>query len=873
MVLVWSVATLLWVAAAAPVAAGRPPRLVANIQPGYGSYPADFVESSGTVYFTASDPEHGREVWRTDGTPGGTVLVADIDPGPEGSDPSGLVAYQDGILFTAYDGQDEAMWRADGGRDGAMPVARTSAAAMVSGDQIFAAQDTPSGMRLMRIDPRTGALEPVGDIGAGVHTIGRWFDVEGTLYFTVDRAHQARTELWASDGTDGGTRSLGRIGDRGEELTDHWPIEWMGHFTGLGSTLFFIRAWASGADCGLDRAGDLWVSDGTRRGTRRAAEGIGRIGRCISDVTRVGDRVFFTSYRRDPKSRVELWVTDGTRAGTFVLASFRRHWADQLTAFGDRLLFEAGEDDMSGLWSSDGTADGTRSVGRFPRKASGGLATGPGERAYFLSDGLLWVTDGTAAGTALVADFGWEVEVSDPVRLGSAIVFAHDDGASGREPWVSDGTTEGTRMLRDIDPTDDGSDPAWLTPADDSLYLVARGATPGWREHQGIWAIEAFGESGEPTAGPAFEDAMSPDWLTVLGGDIVFTARHMSGRHGIEPWSDAQGPRVREVRDIRRGRRGSTPSDMVVMGRRVFFAATSNTGRDLWATDGTRAGTIKVHDLAAGAAGAPRDLVVAGDRLYFTSGEEAHGRELWITDGSAGGTRRVADIRPGGRGSSIAGLTAVGDRVFFRADEGVHGAELWTSDGTAAGTHLVRDLRTTGGSAPRELTAVGERLYFTAADDESGTRSRLWSTDGTAAGTRPVGSAPECAESIADPADLLDNHGTLYFVATCGEDRELYRTGETFEDPAAMVADVRPDESSEPDILASVYGRLYFSADDGVHGRELWSTDGTREGTTFLGDINRGASSDPAEVVAFWQEVYFTADDGVHGREVWSLRP
>ena len=160
-----------------PVAAASPPYLAENLRPGEGSEPAEFVGSSEMVYFTAGDPEHGREVWRTDGTPEGTSLVADIHPGPEGSEPFGLVEYQDGILFAASDDQGPAIWRASGELVGATVVARTTIDAkwdsapppIVAGDRIFVTGDTTSGLRLMQVDQATGALRSVGDIGERVH--------------------------------------------------------------------------------------------------------------------------------------------------------------------------------------------------------------------------------------------------------------------------------------------------------------------------------------------------------------------------------------------------------------------------------------------------------------------------------------------------------------------------------------------------------------------------------------------------------------------------------------------------------------------------------------------------------------------------------
>jgi ELWxxDGT repeat protein len=47
-----------------------------------------FAVHDGRAYFAAADPTHGTEPWRTDGTPEGTVMMADINPGPASSDPT-----------------------------------------------------------------------------------------------------------------------------------------------------------------------------------------------------------------------------------------------------------------------------------------------------------------------------------------------------------------------------------------------------------------------------------------------------------------------------------------------------------------------------------------------------------------------------------------------------------------------------------------------------------------------------------------------------------------------------------------------------------------------------------------------------------------
>src|SRR5688572_6753297 len=61
--------------------------LVKDINPGVpNSAPSsDAAVLNGFIYFTAETPTEGRELWRTNGTPAGTTLVKDIVTGPTSS--------------------------------------------------------------------------------------------------------------------------------------------------------------------------------------------------------------------------------------------------------------------------------------------------------------------------------------------------------------------------------------------------------------------------------------------------------------------------------------------------------------------------------------------------------------------------------------------------------------------------------------------------------------------------------------------------------------------------------------------------------------------------------------------------------------------
>src|SRR5262249_56515306 len=134
-----------------------------------------------------------------------------------------------------------------------------------------------------------------------------------------------------------------------------------------------------------------------------------------------------------------------------------------------------------------------------------------------------------------------------------------------------------------------------------------------------------------------------------------------------------------------------------------------------------------------GGAGAyPQNHTVVNGTLFFTANDGVNGTELWKSDGTAAGTVLVKDIRPGNSpygfplSSSPRNLTAVGDELFFSANDGISGLELWKSDGTATGTVLVKDIRPGSssygyayGSNPQHLTAVDGQVCF--ADNERGT--------------------------------------------------------------------------------------------------------------------------------------------------------
>ena len=80
------------------------------------------------------------------------------------------------------------------------------------------------------------------------------------------------------------------------------------------------------------------------------------------------------------------------------------------------------------------------------------------------------------------------------------------------------------------------------------------------------------------------------------------------------------------------------------------------------------------------------------EAVFFAADDGASGRELWRTDGTAAGTRQVIDLSDGALGSAPHELFVLGERLYFFARL-THNAqehiELWTTTGTAESTALV----------------------------------------------------------------------------------------------------------------------------------------------------------------------------------------
>ncbi len=634
---------------AAPYSAPTPPVVVGNL-----------------AYFGAIGAS-GGELWVTDGTPSGTTLVA----GGFFGAPDTLTAYGASVLFRASDGVNGLEpFVSDGTAAGTFMLRDIHLGGtnqtvewfyVVAGLAFFPAWGT-EGPELWRTDGTTAGTQLVLDIRPGTTGSDPKYPVEfqGELFFVADDGTRG-AEVWRSDGTAANTRMVANV--RPDGLAEIRPFA----LTAFGSQLFFI------ADDGV-HGREPWVTDGSAAGTSMLRD-------IHVDASSSGPDQFTTFVRdvvfwaNDGVNGREPFFSDGTMAGTVPLgdldpgpASSRmfeavewngRLWMNVDTvATGRELWVTQGTPGTTNLFYDlvPGTSDS------FPREF-----TPLGDKMLFAANLLgmgreLLVTDGTVAGTQPIdLDLVSSAYPQKLSRIGDDVLFVATHSAVGQELWKTDGTQAGTTLLADIHPGPDGTSFHDSIVAGGRMFMDVR--TDSFFERK-LWTSDG-------TVAGTYE-------LIDFNGDFPFSLVSWQGKawFGVDDFvgtpdlwcSDGT---VAGTQLAVAGFEGA----LVPAGDLMFWTS----GDQLWATDGVTRWVVVDFAQASGALTGLTELRAMGQgtRVTFTADDGVHGREMWTSDGTAAGTMRVTDVWPGATGGAPGSVHRAGSKVYFTADDGVSGYEPW----------------------------------------------------------------------------------------------------------------------------------------------------------------------------------------------------
>lgn len=256
-----------------------------DIWPGDGGSDfRDCVELSGKCYSSADDYVHGSELWVTDGTKAGTVILKDINEHnssqtrTESSMPTNITVVGNKLFFVAFDTvQGISLWKSDGTEAGTIMV-----------------KDSFADENETNLMTRYSYRDNYGD----------FTDVNGVLYFKFNDGVHGQ-QLWKSDGTEAGTVM---VKDMGSSSAPSSLIV-------MNNTLYF---WFSD-DTTATNSG-LYKTDGTATGTLKVKEfssdGYEMSGYGISEDN---GKLYFELLNYGNSNTKEYWVSDGSEAGTFKL--------------------------------------------------------------------------------------------------------------------------------------------------------------------------------------------------------------------------------------------------------------------------------------------------------------------------------------------------------------------------------------------------------------------------------------------------------------------------------------------------------------------------------------------------------------------------
>ena len=813
--------------------------LVKDIASGQiSSYPTELTNVNGVLYFRAFTDSNALvgQLWKSDGTAEGTVKVKDIDPGD-------LTSFNGMLVFKGYSATNPsgALWKSDGTAQGTVLVKRFALSDNVNsnlynitdveGTLYFFASDNGTGNWLWKSDGTESGTSKISRFStpsnANPSFPASFTKIGDTLYFAKDTATRG-VELWKTDGTSDGTVVVKDIKVGSAPYNSSYPSDLI-NFNG---TLYFT------AEDGVSGR-TLWKSDGTALGTTR----ITTLGPAehAANLREYDGGLIFTSFDFNQVRGPKLWKSDGTEAGTAVVKILgeKASSAGILTILSDQPRILTTTDEGVTIWSTDGTETGTTSVeSSFPTawSASGAFVSSGTGLLFFASNdkgrrtlfrlqdnasSIDQVAENVGAGTA-GSRSTITFTISNAIAIENTVVFSANDGVHGTELWSSDGTEQGTRLVKELTAGPIASRIFNLVELDGAVYFMAianRDVTL-WKTdgtEGGTSLVKSF-------SGIVFEAEFR---LVSAGNQLYFYTRSRPGVGAptVQLWkSDGTTSGTSVVKEfVNPGGGNWEPQEFTSMNGTLFFTLDDPnipSSRELWKSDGTESGTVKVKDIYAGQLGAfPQNLTVANGILYFFAGEPVHGFALWKSDGTEAGTVFVSNSMSTQGSEFIQGMAAVGDKVFF----GMNSTQsLWVSDGTPEGTKRLKTPTPTieGSRVLGQIQAVDNTLFFSMSDRATGVE--LWKSDGTEPGT-------------------------------------------------VLVKDIRRGvNNSAPFGFTRIGDQIYFSADDGVRGRELWKSDGTSNGTTLVQDFSNGPTGDaPTDIVLAGENLFVFASSPAYGIEPW----
>ena len=845
-------------------ASAQTPALLKDLNNGLASgSPRGMTTVGNTVYFSADDVVHGRELWKTTGTDASTVLVKDITINGS-SNPANFCNVNGTVFFTVTtDDNEHQLWKTDGTASGTRFVS-----------DIWLLDESSSFAQLTACNGKLFFRSYIGSIPIG-----------GGDPLSVD------LKLYVSDGTIAGTKIL----------VDTLSVPQ--NLTAVGTTLFL-----SGISPNCPRGNQLLKVVGETISVVKPLQFLNETEFDLpANFINVNGILYFSAKNSAANNR-QIWKSNGFEITTVKMTN---------TAFGFK---------VSEIEHVNGTVF-------FAGKQATPLQNTLGNQ-LFRFNSLNNVTEFSTVGTANLTAFDNKMVFTQSAQLGTSLSRATVLGAGVTD--LKNFSVEGH--------------PSNLTVAGTNLFFVAGDALTG-RE---LWKLTAASSTS------MIQDFMAnaPDAnisdLCARGSEVFFASDGIGSTIGGNELRSSNGAlnAIVTVKNI--GRAGSFPKEFVKMGNFTYFTADDvDAGRELWKTTGTIGNAERVVDLIPGPTGSnPTNLIVITNggvqTLYFEAKSLNNGRELFKLENTLNAFPTcISTIGPGLANAGIGNMTNVNGTLHFTATQpGNSGDRIWKvnaartqAEPTGGAMVFVNNLKAIGSTLfftqsptdgprklnklglanpigtfqivagqadpiPQQLTVVGSRLFFTAANGQIS--RRVWVTNAAATSVSQVSSrnaseltnfngrlvftdyfgniagqqaifrvntAFNGADTIAKDLSIggLEAAGTtlFYFQATQNGRLWLKKITTTNFQPAKLKE--FPEGNTELATETIVAGNnLFFIMNEATTGHELWKSNGTT--TDIVSDIRPEVGNSNAHALAVCgTDLFFSANNLTNGQEPWKL--
>jgi len=433
------------------------------------------------------------------------------------------------------------------------------------------------------------------------------------------------------------------------------------------------------------------------------------------NLTKINDLIVFAASRNIDEG-LEPWVYNSTtQKSTLLKDIFAGHNSgippnSIFVKLNNKIYFLA-QQNYSGyqIWETDGTPSGTVKKQDINSNYSIDEFVVVGDKIFYYQNKELWVFDTTLNNLSLLKTF----EYSGNVKLYSynnQLIFAANDGISGKEIWKSDGTVAGTSLVKDIalnSGSSIGNDFKILTLNNGKFYFIANTAT-------GYVLYESDGTTAGTNPLRPFQNVSQLDGVSA-GNYFVFQGFD-SSNGGSEPWiSDGTISGTKLLKDIYPGTTSSMGLNhkFIKINNKIYFDSNANGnpgyGNYIWETDGTEAGTVLFNT--------PTNNMLYGkssDGQYLILTKPNEGNRFWITNGNSAQTFEITTF-----GMTAAnGVVDFNSKLYLAGTTSKHGMELYSLNPITQEATLASDISRFESSSPHSYNVVNDNLLFIASDRE-----------------------------------------------------------------------------------------------------------------------------------------------------------